>query len=189
MRKQEIKTEARSPEVAPIKGDTGGSLRSMASSCPASPPINVATATCKRSSSGGKRSCTRGLNMICRTTKAIKTAANAASMANQIWFVTLLANTRPASAPLNPPAMTIARTLAETKPPTRDKSYLLLSALCHNLHPTTAVQLGSSNSLDLSLVRGPSSSTLRPMRSNEDMAPPMPHVGLPTSRRACPLSA
>jgi hypothetical protein len=187
MRKQEIKTEARSPEVAPIKGDTGGSLRSMASSCPASPPINVATATCKRSSSGGKRSCTRDLNMICRTTKAIKTAANAASMANQIWFVTMLANTRPASAPLNPPAMTIARTLAETKPSTRDKSYLLRSALCHNLRPTTAIQLVSS----IRTLASSGDSVQAPCADafDQDMAPPMPHVGLPTSRRACPLSA
>jgi hypothetical protein len=77
----------------------------------------------------------------------------------------VLANTRPASAPLNPPAMTIARTLAETKPSTRDKSYLLRLAWCHNLPPTTAIQLVSSISLDLSLVRGPSSSALRPMRS------------------------
>jgi hypothetical protein len=38
MTKEEIRTEARTPASPPIKGDGGGSVRSTASSCAASPP-------------------------------------------------------------------------------------------------------------------------------------------------------
>ena len=47
MKKVAIKIEAMRPEVAPIKGDTGGSLESIASSCPASPPTRQATMACQ----------------------------------------------------------------------------------------------------------------------------------------------
>jgi hypothetical protein len=40
-------------------------------------------------------------------------------MASQTWFANTLANTRPASAPLNAPTSTIERTLAETEPSVR----------------------------------------------------------------------
>jgi hypothetical protein len=125
MTKEEIRTEARSPEIAPINGDGGGSLKSTASSCPASPPIKDEIATSQRPSPGGSKSWPWVLNRKCRTTRAITIAKNAVSMANQSWFVKTLANTRPARPPPNAPVRIIAITLAEAKPLVRDKFYLL----------------------------------------------------------------
>ena len=119
MTKVAIKIEAKSPEVAPIKGDTGGSLRSIASSCPASPPINEATMACQKPSPCGSNSWKVDPNTARRTSNAIATATNAVTMASHTWFVNTLANTRPTSAPLNAPVRTIARTLAETEPSIR----------------------------------------------------------------------
>lgn len=119
MTKVAIRIEAMSPEVAPINGDTAGSLRSMASSCPASPPTKVATRACQSSSWRGINSRKGDPKTTRRTSKAMATAANAVTMASQTWFANTLANTRPASAPLNAPTSTIERTLAETEPSVR----------------------------------------------------------------------
>ena len=120
MTKEEIRTEARIPASPPIKGDGGGSVRSTASSCPASPPRNEATATCKTVSAGGKANCRWEPRTTCWTINARTTATNAATMANHTWLVSTLANTRPAKAPPNAPITTIPRTLADAKPLMRD---------------------------------------------------------------------
>lgn len=108
-----------SPAVAPIKGDTGGSLRSIASSCPASPPTSEATTACQMPSPCGSNSCAESPNTARRTSKAIMTAKNAVTMDSHTWFVNTRDNTRATSAPLNAPVRTIARTVAEALPSTR----------------------------------------------------------------------
>jgi len=87
MKKVAIKIEAMRPEVAPIKGDTGGSLKSIASSCSASPPTRQATMACQKPSPVGVNCCALEPNTTRRTSKAIATATNAVTMASQTWFV------------------------------------------------------------------------------------------------------
>ena len=132
MTKVAIRIEAMSPEAAPINGDTGGSLRSIASSCPASPPIKEATSACQSSSWRGINCSKVDPNTTQRTSKAMATATNAATIASQTWFANTLANTRPATAPLKAPTSTIMRTLAETETSIRGYSisWSGLSAIC-----------------------------------------------------------
>ena len=103
MKKVAIKIESMRPEVAPIRGDTGGSLKSIASSCPASPPTRQATIACQKPSPVGVNCCALEPNTTRRTSNAIATATNDVTMDSHTWFVNTLANTRPTSAPLNAP--------------------------------------------------------------------------------------
>ena len=97
----------------------------------------------------GTTNCPWDPNTTCRTTRAITTAINAATMANQSWFINVLANTRPASPPPNAPVKTIAKTLAETRPLARDKYSLLILGIVQQCPSHCPPLVNVDESLDL----------------------------------------
>jgi hypothetical protein len=136
MRKQEIKTEAKSTEVAPIKGDTGGVSQINGQLMSRQPSDQRGDSDLQEVELGQEVKLHAGPKYDLSNDQGNK-GSHKRCVERQPNLVRHHAGQYKTHqrAPLNPPTSTIARTLAETIPPIRDKFYLLLSALCHNLHP------------------------------------------------------